>query len=146
MKYCTRQMSKIQWSSILLCPIHYFVQQFTVSKVVFNIHLLSCSTFPCQYVVVVLCYDLHSPLFSFNWLFKEHQVLLFCRILLLVMVFKLNLITVKLTGAGHQGIHWLLSAVIYIVLCTASPLFLFIHVQYIQYNKLQHSHHVQKCN
>ena len=108
--------------------------------------IYTCSTFSCQYVVVVLCYDLHSPLFSFNWLFKEHQVLLFCRILLLVMVFKLNLITVKLTGARHQGIHWLLSAVIYIVLCTASPLFLFIHVQYIQYNKLQHSHHVQKCN
>ena len=53
---------KYSWSSILLCPTHYWVQTFTVSSKILCPHLLSiytCSTFLCQHAAFVSSFDLH---------------------------------------------------------------------------------------
>ena len=62
-------------------PPNLCVQQFTVSsKILCPLLLLiyTCSTFPCQHVVVISCFVWRSPLFifflSFFWIFKHGYI------------------------------------------------------------------------
>jgi len=46
--------SKYSWFSKWLCPMHYCIQQFTVSNKILCPHLFfiyTCSTFPCWHAV-----------------------------------------------------------------------------------------------
>ena len=65
---------KYNGSSIILCPTHYNIQQFTVSSKIQCPHLLLiyiCSTFPCWHAAVVSCFTLHRLYFALSWLFLQ---------------------------------------------------------------------------
>ena len=95
---------KYSWSSKLLSPTYYCVQQFTVSTLVFNIQ--TCSTFTCQHAAVVSWFTLYFIVLSsqefiaFNrlsafwggkcWFFSIYKVASFTDSLLIKITFLLR--------------------------------------------------------
>ena len=115
LKIVNRDKCQILWvqqitvSSIFLCPMHYFVKQFTLSRKIlcpYSLLIYTCSTCACQHVVVVSCCTHHTPILTFCYIiFKFHQSKRNC--------FYLNFTTIKYlvyTKISSDWLYWFLTS------------------------------------